>query len=145
MLVKRIEIQVEHGRLVARDERRAGLVLADIFMFHDGEGAAAALQRDGEEGRVGFDVLLLARHGREAEALVGLVDLRRLHIHVAVLRGSDEARHGCAAAGVLGAACALACLDFARRAASGAADPAVSDVCGRGQSSGRTARCAAAR
>ena len=61
VLVERVKVQIQHGRLVARDERRAGLVLADIFMFHDGEGAAAALQRDGEEGRVRLDVLLLAR------------------------------------------------------------------------------------
>ena len=129
MFMKRIEIQIQHGRLVPRDERRPGLVLADVFMLDHRKRAAAALQRDGEEGRVGLDVLLLARDRGQPEALVRLVDLRRLDVDVAVLRRADEARHGCAAAGVLRSSLAcwilrrLACwrslwllLDFARRA-----------------------------
>ena len=43
MFMKRVKVQIQHGRLVARHERRAGLVLAHVLVLDDGEGAASTL------------------------------------------------------------------------------------------------------
>jgi len=86
VIVERVELNIEHGGLVARDEGIIALQFTMLFQGHDNERTSTDGIPDGsEEFGVGSDVVAVPNYVGQFNALVAFLSLVGLTKHVSVL------------------------------------------------------------